>query len=101
MQNCISTQLWVRVETYIEFDKGPVEFLVVKSNDVSISVSVDSGFVVTSNCASRELDMGYVKCDEGRERILTSGREWSECFCQHIILIINSFSDLNIRHLVH
>lgn len=60
MLNYISTQLWVRVETYIEFDKGPVEFLVVKSNDVSISVSVDSGFVVTSDCASRELDMGYV-----------------------------------------
>ena len=48
------------METYIEFYKGPVEFLVVKSNDVSISISVYSSFVVTSDCYSRELHMGYV-----------------------------------------
>ena len=68
MLNYISTQYWLRVETYIEFDKGPVEFLVVKSNDVSISVSVYSGFVVTSDCSSWELYMCYVSeiWDESR-----------------------------------
>jgi len=65
--------------TYIEFEEGPVELLIVEADDVSVATSVHCDFVLASYCACWELYMGYSVLTTRLE--LTSDGELSECFC--------------------
>jgi len=45
--------------TYIEFEEGPVELLIVEADDVGVATSVDCDFILASHCACWEFHMGY------------------------------------------